>query len=82
MDPSDKRQYLYSLSFISTNYPCNKRKIPEKNKITSVGKLKEQCDEVIDSIKDIELKDKISLECQNYDDTLHFGYLLIKTHYP
>ena len=80
VDHSDKRQYLYSLAFISTNYPYNKSKNSNDNKIASKQDLKDKYCSVIKSKN--EIKDKVSLESLDYDDTLHFGYLLIKINYP
>lgn len=77
---SDKKQYLYSLAFISTNYPYNKSKNSNDNKIASKKDLKDKYCSVIKSKN--EIKDKVSLESLDYDDTLHFGYLLIKINYP
>ena len=80
VDHSDKRQYLYSLAFISTNYPYNKSEGSNDNKIASKKDLKDKYCSVIKSKN--EIKDKVSLESLDYDDTLHFGYLLIKINYP
>ena len=77
---SDKKQYLYSLAFISTNYPYNKSESSNDNKIASKQDLKDKYCSVIKSKNKI--KDKVSLESLDYDDTLHFGYLLIKINYP
>ena len=77
---SDKKQYLYSLAFISTNYPYNKSKNSNDNKIALKKDLKDKYCSVIKSKN--EIKDKVSLESLDYDDTLHFGYLLIKINYP
>ena len=77
---SDKKQYLYSLAFISTNYPYNKTESSNDNKIASKQDLKDKYCSVIKSKN--EIKDKVSLESLDYDETLRFGYLLIKINCP
>ena len=77
---SDKKQYLYSLAFISTNYPYNKSKNSKNTKITSTEVLSDEYNSIIES-KNVN-KNEVCLKSVDYDDILRFGYLLIKINYP
>ena len=80
VDHSDKKQYLYSLAFISTNYPYNKSKNSKNTKITSTEVLSNEYNSIIER-KNYN-KNGICLKSVNYDDALRFGYSLIKINCP
>ena len=80
VDHSDKKQYLYSLAFISTNYPYNKSKNSKNTEITSMEIVSKEYNSIIES-KNVN-KNEVCLKSVDYDDTLRFGYLLIKINCP
>ena len=77
---SDKRQYLYSFALISTSYPYNKSKNSKNTKITSKELLRKEYNSIIES-KNVN-KNEVCPKSVDYDDTLRFGYLLIKINCP
>lgn len=80
IDNTDKKQHLYSLVFISTNYLRESDKKSTMDEINSMNDLKEQFTSIITKHKDIRDKilDKMSLVSFDYVNNLHFGYMLLE----
>ena len=74
-DP-DTTHYLYSLTFISTNYAKERGKESRINKIETLEDLKKKFDEVKKNHPNLE--NDISVVSWDYDKDLHFGYMLLK----
>ncbi len=76
IEQPDKPQHRYSLVFISTNYTKKGLKDSTLKGIITGDNLNKKVKESLKNHKDLE--GKVCIKTSNYNEELHFGYLLLE----